>query len=149
MFAVIQFDIAGKRVLDLFAGSGALGIEALSRGAEFAVFVDERAQSVAVVKENLAKARLAEKARVIKSDYAGALHILQGGEFSLIFMDPPYQGGYYEKALAAIGEYGLLAADGIVVLEKDESLNLEIPPYYVHYKEKRYGGTALVYLKKA
>jgi len=149
LFAVIQFDVAGRSVLDLFAGSGALGIEALSRGAENAVFVDERSDCIDTVLENLGKTGLAEKARAIKADFISVLRKLQGEKFSLVFLDPPYRAGYYEKALSALIEYALLMEDAIVVMEKDADENIAIPAYFEAFKEKRYGGTALVYLKKA
>lgn len=149
MFAVIQFEVADRRVLDLFAGSGALGIEALSRGAAYAVFVDESPQAAASIRENLAAAKFAEKARMMKCGYGAALSSLKGEQFSLVFMDPPYAAGVYEKALSALMENGLLTLDAIVVLEKDAVGNIGIPPFYEVFKQKKYGGTEVVYLRRA
>ena len=88
LFSIIQFDIEGRRVLDLFAGTGQLGIEALSRGAAEAVFVDRRPDAVRLVQENLALCGFTDRARVKSGD---ALTYLKSGEkFDLIFLDPPY-----------------------------------------------------------
>ena len=91
LFSIIQFDIEGRRVLDLFAGTGQLGIEALSRGAAECVFIDRRPDAVRLIQENLALCRLADRARVRQGD---ALPYLRSGEkFDLIFLDPPYASG--------------------------------------------------------
>ena len=92
LFSSIQFDIEGRRILDLFAGSGQLGIEALSRGAQSATFVDINDASLKVVKQNLDSTGLSDKAQVVKSDYATfALRSTQ--KFDIAFLDPPYQAG--------------------------------------------------------
>ena len=91
LFSIIQFDIEGRRVLDLFAGTGQLGIEALSRGAAECVFIDRRADAVRLIQENLSMCRLAERARVRQGD---ALPYLRSGErFDIVFLDPPYGSG--------------------------------------------------------
>ena len=117
MFSILQFDIEGRRVLDLFAGTGQLGIEALSRGAAEAVFVDKRADAVKLVRDNLELCGLLDRARVRSGD---SLAYLRSGEkFDLIFLDPPYA---YD-AMAVLGmaaglvERGVAAPDAIVVYE--------------------------------
>ena len=98
LFSSIQFDIEGRRILDLFAGSGQLGIEALSRGAASATFVDINDASLKVVKQNLDNTGLSDKAQVVKSDYATfALRSTQ--KFDIAFLDPPYQAGILENAV--------------------------------------------------
>ncbi|MBQ4339341.1 MAG: 16S rRNA (guanine(966)-N(2))-methyltransferase RsmD [Clostridia bacterium] len=114
IFSIIQFDIEGRRVLDLFAGSGQLGIEALSRGAEQAVFVDNEKASVAVIKENLAKTQLASKASVVQTDALSFLR-MNGELFDIAFLDPPYSTGLLEKAMSAISDH--IATGGIVICE--------------------------------
>ena len=97
LFSVIQFDIEGRRVLDLFAGTGQLGIEALSRGAECAVFVERRRDALQVIRENLEACGMTDKARVVNGD---AMSYLKSGEkFDLIFLDPPYASGLLEQSL--------------------------------------------------
>jgi len=148
MFAVIQFELQGKRVLDLFAGSGALGIEALSRGAAFAVFVDKDEGSIGVIKENLQKTGFAEKAEIVKKDYLLALKGFTK-KFALVFLDPPYAQGLYESAIAAIGAYGLLEDGGKVIIEYDPKNPPNIPEGFLIDKEKKYGNTMLAFIKKA
>ena len=93
IFSIVQFDVPGRRVLDLFAGTGQLGIEALSRGARECVFVDQSAASVALVKKNLEICKM--QAPVIRAD---ALKFLEGcGKFDLVLADPPYHAGLYDK----------------------------------------------------
>ena len=97
MFSIVQFDLPGARVLDLYAGSGQLGIEALSRGAAECVFIDRRADAVKLIQENLALCRLADRARVRQGD---ALPYLRSGEkFDIVFLDPPYASGLLQQAL--------------------------------------------------
>ena len=117
LFSALQFDIEGRRVLDLFAGTGQLGIECLSRGAASAVFVDQRQDAVRLIRENLAVTDLADRARVVCAD---ALEFLNraGGPFDLIFLDPPYGTGLLEAALArCAGGVDILAPHGIIAAE--------------------------------
>ncbi|MBQ3215346.1 MAG: 16S rRNA (guanine(966)-N(2))-methyltransferase RsmD, partial [Oscillospiraceae bacterium] len=89
LFSIIQFDIPGAQVLDLFGGTGQLGIEALSRGAKSAVFVDERDDSCSLIKENLRRTQMSQDAKVVRSDYLAYLQRCRG-KFDIIFLDPPY-----------------------------------------------------------
>ena len=116
------FNILGRRVeaahvLDLFAGTGALGLEALSRGAASALFVDERTASL--IEENAAKTRLLECAEVVRADVLRLLTRLGGAgrSFDLIFCDPPYRQGLWEKVLSSVDREGLLAPDGCMIVE--------------------------------
>ena len=97
IFSIIQFDIEGRRVLDLFAGTGQLGIEALSRGARQCVFIDQRADAVKLIRENVEVCGLTDRA-VIRSGDAMA-YLKSGEKFDIIFLDPPYASGLLEKAL--------------------------------------------------
>ena len=138
LFSVIQFDIEGRRVLDLFAGTGQLGIEALSRGARECVFVDQRRDAVALVKENLELCRLSDKAKVHLGD--GLAYLKSGEKFDLIFLDPPYASGLLEKALADITAFDICREHGIIVAESAEDTVL--PPVeapYRLYREYHYG----------
>jgi len=138
LFSAIQFDIEGRRVLDLFAGSGQLGIEALSRGAAEAVFVEKRLDAVRLVKENLALCQLQDKARVHAGD---SLAYLRSGEkFDLIFLDPPYGSDLLNQALEMIAAFDICRAHGIIVAESaaDKVLPAMPAPYRL-YREYRYG----------
>ena len=116
IFNIIQFDIEGRRVLDLFAGTGQLGIEALSRGAESAVFVDQRRDAARLVRENLELTGFADRARVVNGD---AFSYLAGEKtgFDIIFVDPPYAQGLWEKTLEEISRFDILRGHGIIVCE--------------------------------
>ena len=138
LFSVIQFDIEGRRVLDLFAGTGQLVIEALSRGAECAVFVERRRDALQVIRENLEACGMTDKARVVNGD---AMSYLKSGEkFDLIFLDPPYASGLLEQALEEIVRFDICRRHGIIVAES--AADKTLPPLagpYALYREYRYG----------
>ena len=129
VFSALQFDIEGRRVLDLFAGTGQMGIECLSRGAASAVFVDRRKDAFALVKKNLALTNLQDRARVVNGD---ALEFLSGTReaFDLVFLDPPYASGLLERALERLTAPGfdILAPYGIIVAEHPAEKALPAPP---------------------
>ena len=142
IFGSIQFELEGSRVLDLFAGSGALGIEALSRGAAQAVLVDASREAVRAIQANLAYTGLAERAEVLPMDYARALARLHA-PFDFIFLDPPYRSDLYAAAIAGIHARGLLAAEGLIIVEHDGQFSLEGEKVL---KQKRYGKTFVSYI---
>ena len=113
LFNIIQFDIEGRRALDLFAGTGQLGIEALSRGARECVFVDTSRDSLKLVRENLRRCGL--EAPVIQSDAESYLR--RGEKFDLIFLDPPYGTGQDARALETVKEFDILSKGGIMICE--------------------------------
>lgn len=132
IFNSIQFEIEGRRVLDLFAGSGQLGIEALSRGAEKAVFVDLNRRAVNVVNENLEHCRLKEKASVFNGDSLSYLKTARE-KFDIIFIDPPYKKGLAEKALSLAPQ--VMNDGGIIVCETDR--NEEMPEFSGKFREAK------------
>lgn len=119
LFNILGSETLGAHVLDLFAGSGNLGLEALSRGADRAVFVDQSAESARVIRENAAHTKLHEFAEIIKSDAFSALRRLDAAKrkFQLVFCDPPYEKGLAEKALRILDEVSLLDEEAIIVVE--------------------------------
>ena len=135
LFNIIQFDIAGD-VLDLFAGTGQLGIEALSRGARSAVFVDESRAAVQLVRANLALCRL--QGDVVQGESLGYLRTC--GKFDLIFLDPPYDTGLLDKALENVVQFDILAEGGIIVCEsrREKVLPQLRAPYHL-LTERNYG----------
>lgn len=121
VFSTIQFDVEGRRVLDLFAGSGQMGLEALSRGAKSAMFVDASDAAIATVKRNAQKTKLFDRAKYLISDYRNYMRKARGGEpFSLVFLDPPYALRAVPEALARLLDYGLVTPDCIFVCESAE-----------------------------
>ena len=116
MFNIIQFETM-HRVADLFAGTGQLGIECLSRGAEHVVFCDNAPQSLEIVRKNLKKTGFEGNAKVLLCDYKRFLKYEADGEYDIIFVDPPYNIGLSDRALKQIGQLPVLARDGVVVVE--------------------------------
>lgn len=148
MFNIVQFDIEGRKVLDLFAGTGQLGIECLSRGASACTFVDLRKEAVALVRDNLTLCGLAENATVIQGDYLS--YLARGGvKYDLIFMDPPYNTGLLEKAIEAVVGFDILSEHGIMICESPKELVLpEVKLPYEVKKEYRYGKIKLTVYRR-
>ena len=115
VFSMIQFEVEGARTLDLFAGSGQMGIEALSRGAQSCVFCDNSSAAAKIIKQNLTHTKLIGKATLICGDFTQAL---KRGEFDVAFLDPPYSMGLLEKALPIVAER--MSDGGVIICESDE-----------------------------
>lgn len=148
LFSIINFDVPGAKVLDLFGGTGQLGIEALSRGAESAVFVDAREDSCKIIRENLRRTKLEQQSKVIRSDYLDYLHRCKE-RFDIILLDPPYAEAYLENALKCITEIDILQTDGIIVTERP--LGKDLPCEYdglSRSKDYKYGNTLLTLYRK-
>lgn len=140
VFNILQFDIEGRRVLDLFAGTGQLGIECLSRGAREVVFIDQSRDAVKIVKENLKACGFT--APVLQQDalsYLGAC-----GRFDLIFVDPPYDAGLYKTVLEKINSIDILSEGGIILCESRRETEMpEMRAPYGKRREYRYGKVKL------
>ena len=141
LFNIIQFDIEGRRVLDLFAGTGQLGIECLSRGAAGAVFIDESAAAVKIVKENLKTCGL--EGTIFQTD---AISFLRSSttKFDIIFVDPPYDSNLYEEVLRTINLVDILSDGGIIICEARRDRQLpEMTAPYTKRREYNYGKVKL------
>ena len=148
MFSIIQFDIPGAQVLDLFGGTGQLGIEALSRGAKSAVFVDAKEDACRLIRENLRRAKVENDSKIIRSDYLEFLGRTTE-HFDIIFLDPPYAEVFLENAIKKITEIDILQSGGIIVAERP--LGKEIPwdfPGYQRSRDYKYGNTLLTIYRK-
>lgn len=147
IFNMIAFDIPGANVLDLFCGSGALGIEALSRGAEKCVFVDKSDASLSCTKQNLLDTHLSPKAQVVKSD--SILFLSDTDEkFDIILVDPPYQGNLYDEVLSVILERNLLNVGGKIVIEAGIDDIPEVPKKkFSEVRERKYGKVYILVIK--
>jgi 16S rRNA (guanine(966)-N(2))-methyltransferase RsmD len=149
IFGSIQFQVPGATVLDLFSGSGNMGLEALSRGAAEAICVDASPICAALIRKNGEKLGLAEGLRVLNADYRAVLSamIAQGKQVDLAFLDPPYASGYAAEAVKTIFEDRLLKRDGTVIVEHawDNPLQLEDGPWTVT-RVKRYGACGVTTL---
>jgi len=146
LFNIVQFDVEGRKVLDLFAGTGQLGIEALSRGAAECTFIDSARDSIRLVQENLRRCGLT--ARVLQCDALGFLKIRE--KFDLIFLDPPYGTGLDAKAMEAVKEFDILSKGGIMVCEsRPEAVLPEIPAEYGTVRTYRYGKIKLTVVTRS
>ncbi len=151
LFNMISFDIEGSYFLDLFSGSGAIGIEALSRGAKEAVFVENNKKALACIKDNLQHTKLAEDAVVIGRDVQTAISQLdvRGQKFDFIFMDPPYGKLFEKEVIFALADTNLYHEDTWIIveadLETDMSSYIEDTPFYIR-KEKIYKTNKHVFL---
>jgi len=146
LFSALQFDIEGRRILDLFAGSGQLGIEALSRGAKSCVFVDNSRASINLVKKNLEITGLSSNAKVIQSDFA-SFAAMSRDTFDIVFLDPPYAAGMLVDALKAV--LPLMSDYGMIICEYPPEVNLpeEVGGFNIH-RTYRYGKiNAAIYRK--
>jgi len=121
IFNIIQFEIPGKSVLDLFGGSGQLAIEAISRGAESALVADNSDKAVKVIKENVKNCGFENAITVRKGDFSEVL--TKGAKYDVIFLDPPYASGLLCRALERISAFDILSKDGIIICETDSSLD--------------------------
>ena len=149
LFSIINFDIPGAEVLDLFGGTGQLGIEALSRGAKSAVFVDQSEQACRLIRENLKRTKLEQQARVVRGDYMDYLSRCRES-YDIILLDPPYAEVFLENALKRITEIDILRSGGIIVAERP--LEKELPwefEGYTRSKDYKYGKILLTIYRKA
>ena len=148
LFSIIQFEIPGAAVLDLFGGTGQLGIEALSRGAKRAVFVDAADSACRLIRENLKRTKLEQNAQVVKSDYLSYLSRCRE-TFQIILLDPPYAEVFLENALKLITEIDILQSGGIIVAERP--VGKELPwdfDGFTRSKDYKYGSTLLTLYRK-
>ena len=149
LFSIINFDIPGAKVLDLFGGTGQLGIEALSRGAASATFVDAGEPACRLIRENLRRTKLEADGKVIRSDYLEYLNRCRE-KFDIIFLDPPYAEVFLENALKRITEIDILQSGGIIVAERP--LGKELPWEFEGFnrsKDYKYGKVLLTIYRKA
>lgn len=154
LFSIINFDLPESVVLDLFSGSGAIGLEAISRGAKLSILCDHSMQAIHIIEQNVEKLQEKANVQIIKNDYLVALKVLkkQNQKADIVFLDPPYETNFSEKACEKIIEYDLLNENGIIIIETDreqdliENINklnlLDI------YDKRKYGRVHLIFLRR-
>lgn len=147
----VGFTVEGARVLDLFAGTGALGLEALSRGAKYVLFVDDHAESRALVRRNVEAAHATGATKIWRRDATGLSEMPAnaGGPFDLVFLDPPYRKGLVELALASARDGGWLAGRALIVAEMAVDETFTVPAGFLALDERTYGDTKVVLLTAA
>lgn len=144
LFNIIQWQIRGAKVLDLFGGSGGLGLETLSRGADFACFTDANPAAVKIINSNIKKLGFEDRSKVISGDFKIAL---KGDvKYDLIFIDPPYASDFIEQALDLISTNNVLTDEGIIVCETTKDKQLDVKGFNIR-KQVCYGITKLVFLE--
>ena len=141
--------VAGARVLDLFAGTGALGIEAISRGAAYTLFVDDGVEARALLRDNVETLGLAGVTRIFRRDATKLGPVYPVEPFSLAFLDPPYGKGLADQALAAAREGGWLLPGAYVVVEEAADAGFTAPEGYAEHERRRYDDTEFVFLTTA
>ena len=148
LFSIIQFDVPGAKVLDLFSGTGQLGIEAISRGASSAVFVDAREDACKLIRENLRRTHMESEGKVVRSDYQDYLRRCQD-KFRIIFLDPPYAEVFLENSLKIITEIDILESGGIIIAERplEKELTCDFSGY-TRSRDYKYGKTLLTVYRK-
>jgi 16S rRNA (guanine966-N2)-methyltransferase len=153
LFSIINFKLQDINILDLFSGSGALGLESLSRGAKFCAFCDNSGKAIEIINKNIEKTKFKEESLVLHKDYEKALKILKEKElkFGVIFLDPPYKTNYDIKAVEKILEYDLLDENGIMIIETDLKEKIEKLKNINNiniYDVRNYGRVWLVFLNR-
>ena len=148
VFSILHFDVQDALVLDLFGGTGQLGIEALSRGAKRAVFVDHQQKACELIRENLRRTRFTGQGSVVRGDYLEYLRRTRE-KFDIILLDPPYAENFLENALNCIAEIDILRDNGIIVTERplEKALDLQLPGF-VRSRDYKYGKTLIALYRR-
>jgi 16S rRNA (guanine966-N2)-methyltransferase len=139
--------VTGARVLDLFAGTGALGLEAMSRGAAFALFIDDGAEARALIRQNVEALGLGGVTRIFRRDATGLGAAHPNEPFGIVFIDPPYRKGLAEKSLASLRDGGWLAPDALVIVEEAADAEFVAPQGYAEIERRRYDDTEFTFLR--
>lgn len=142
-----DFDLAGRRVMDLFAGTGALGLEALSRGAGYCLFVEEAPEARALIRQNIEAFGLMGVTRIFRRNACDLGPAANMSTFSLAFLDPPYAQGLGEKALASLRDGGWLDPGAIAVMEERGGVAVALPDRFIELELRTWGDTAVRFLK--
>jgi len=149
LFNILSEEIRGARFLDLFCGSGAIGLEAISRGAKEAVFVDNATPAISALSQNLEKTKLASSAEVLRMPVAKAIDCLaaSGRQFDIIFLDPPYGTNLLQETLDKLADANILAKCGIIIAETDSKLHTT--PLQMEVTDTRiYGRNCFMFIRK-
>jgi 16S rRNA (guanine966-N2)-methyltransferase len=144
-----DFSFPGRRVIDLFAGTGALGIEALSRGAGYCLFVEEAPEARALIRRNVEALGLTGETRIFRRDATDLGPVVNAGPYDLAFLDPPYGKGLGEKALAGLADGGWLQPGAVAVLEERAGVEVRLPASFAIVDRRTFGDTEIRFLRFA
>lgn len=148
LFNILQTRVFDARVLDLFAGSGALALEAMSRGAEYAVLCDKSPQACKVITQNIEFVRVKDKTQLMQCEAQTAVQGLAGQKFDLIFLDPPYKCGLIDEALQGIAQFDLLADGGLITAETAVDEGFDVPDGFTIKNVRKYGKSLLHFIER-
>ena len=151
LFSILSARIPGARVLDLFGGTGALALEALSRGAAFAAVSDVSAAAIKAINRNAQTVLGDDRARirVLRADYRQAIRLLVGSEFDLVFLDPPYRmSDAYADAARALADAGMLSRDAVIVMERAKDVSVSLREDFTIYDERAYRDTVIAFASR-
>ena len=151
LFNILGADVQGARFLDVCAGSGAVGLEALSRGAESVVFIEQSRRALEQLESNIEHCGVGEAARIVAKDVLAALKALVGTEttFDIVYVDPPYDAGLYRPILKLLGVGGLVSPEGLVVVERRSRDHLPAEAGELrHYRDVKYGDSTLTFFAR-
>ena len=147
LFNMLQNDVPGCYFLDLFAGSGQIGLEAISRGALYAVFIENNRKAAKCIEDNIAFTKFTKESRLLTTDVISGISSLEGKyTFDIIFMDPPYAGGFYEPVLKEILNAGILSEEGYVVAESANDFDFPKVAGFKINKERKCGPAVMTFL---
>ena len=149
IFSIIQNEIEGAKVLDLFAGSGAIGLEFLSRGAEKAVLCDNSKEAINIIKKNIEKTHMQNQIQLVNADFENCLEKLKNEQFDIIYLDPPYSTDYIYKAIKKIIELNIITKESLLIIETDDEKRVEkeIENIDVEIVDKRkYGRATIIFV---
>ena len=153
LFNIIGARVYDAQVLDLFGGTGAMALEALSRGAEHAVIVDSAREAIQAIERNaeaVLKDEFSSRARVIRADYRSAIGMLNGMKFDLVFLDPPYRMvDAYADALRRLKEIDALSGDCLIILERQREQTIPLPDGFESFDTRSYGATSVELVREA
>ncbi len=151
IFNILNQIIVDSKVLDLFSGTGNLGLESISRGAKYAYLVEKNKKASVIIKENIKKTKFDNKITLLIDDVISAIKTLRGKneKFDIIFMDPPYLKGFIEPTIEAICNNDILAENGVIVVEHDKKdIVKEKINVVIKYREKKYGNTVVSFFSR-
>ena len=150
IFNIIQNEIEGAKILDLFAGSGAIGLEFLSRGAQKAVLCDNSKEAINIIKKNIEKTHMEQQVQILNDDFEECIEKLKNEEFDIIYLDPPYATNYIYKAIEKITKLEIAQEQSLIIIETDDEQRIEkeIEKTETEIVDKRkYGRATIIFLK--
>ena len=149
VFNIIQNEIEGAKILDLFAGSGAIGLEFLSRGAEKAILCDKSKEAINIIKKNVEKTHFENNVQIYNTDFENCLEKIKNEQFDIIYLDPPYETDYIIKALEKIIKENIAKEESLIIIETDDELRIEKQIENIDVKivdKRKYGRATIIFL---